>query len=228
MNPVNLDTGSSLVYDEKLKRYVDVNESKKGTEKSEEPSLPPTTSSVGPASSSDSMPPPVAPSSGNNPPPAVFGGGRGRGRGKGKRSRNQYVSPFQTSANSSAPGVQPPQSMPPSQVFTPMMPMVPSQESASTDQEPMQPEESNQRVIDPSAKVSAFTPVLAGNKSTVTSLKSESQPAAMLQPNLQPQNAAEQVPMVPSFQSENNMMQPNQPGMLQPSQPGLMQPNMGQ
>ena len=59
--------------------------------------------------------------------------------------------------------------------------------------------------------------------------------AAMLQPNLQ--NAAGQVPMVPSFQPENNMMQPNQPGMLQPGQPNqpgmlqpgqpeLMQPNM--
>ena len=46
--------------------------------------------------------------------------------------------------------------------------------------------------------------------------------AAMLQPNLQ--NAAGQVPMVPSFQPENNMMQPNQPGMLQPGQPGMLQP----
>ena len=61
--------------------------------------------------------------------------------------------------------------------------------------------------------------------------------AAMLQPNLQ--NAAGQVPMVLSFQPENNMMQPNQPGMLQPGQPNqpgmlqpgqpeLMQPNVGQ
>ena len=49
--------------------------------------------------------------------------------------------------------------------------------------------------------------------------------AAMLQPNLQ--NAAGQVPMVPSFQQpENNMIQPNQPGMLQSGQPELMQPNV--
>ena len=50
--------------------------------------------------------------------------------------------------------------------------------------------------------------------------------SAMLQPNLQ--NAAGQVPMVPSFQPENNMVQPNQPGMMQPNQPGMMQPSVGQ